>query len=260
MRDGDAWRLRSSSSRLALAAAHAGRLTPSRLRRYRDSTCCSRDNGRLAQTSVFFLTSSETPASAACESAWARLQCAVCHPQVGTAPAAEAPVCSTFCDSALHACEDEFFSLDAQTQLITPCRETHTVCARLREWAGSGAEFCEKAGFTHRQESEGWCFAGDESQNVASKPSSRRASSSRSSKRSGDKSWRPSSGLPQTAVLVAIGGASASLAALLVAVTQRPAFRRELMRLRRRAMGDSAMWQAARMRAIAAEQAALARR
>jgi hypothetical protein len=154
--------------------------------RYSSRTCCSRDHGRLAQTSVWHLTSGETPSSVGCGDAWARLQCALCHPRLGVST--QASVCTTFCESTLAACEDEFFALDVHTQLVrsgddasfrqltrgpwrastqlTPCRDKDTVCARLREWAASGGEFCSLAGYLPAAPEDGWCYDGEKHNEV----------------------------------------------------------------------------------------------
>eukprot|EP00850_Spirogloea_muscicola_P026636 SM008943S23878 [mRNA] locus=s8943:216:608:+ [translate_table: standard] len=85
-------------------------------------------------------------ASEECQLLWEALECAVCHPAVGTSPGPPA-VCASLCDRAAAACADAFYSADPNSQVLAPCGPRDTICARGGQWAATGDAFCRLAGF-----------------------------------------------------------------------------------------------------------------
>lgn len=141
---------------------------------YRGETCCDRAHGDAARRAVLHL----ADAPDACRNLWEKLECSVCAPEAGTAAAAQ--ICAPFCDKLFAACASEFFAAHPQTQLLGPCRSTDQICTRAREWVGTGAEFCELAGFAvvdaPKAKAGGpWCFNGTQPR----PPPTSRASGSR---------------------------------------------------------------------------------
>lgn len=57
-------------------------------------------------------------ASDDCLAKWEALQCATCHPLIGTQPGPPA-ICQSFCDATFAACKDTFFATDAQQLVMT---------------------------------------------------------------------------------------------------------------------------------------------
>lgn len=51
-----------------------------------------------------------------CVSRWEALECAMCHPKVGTQRGPPA-VCESFCDKVFDSCRDAFFAAEAQSQV-----------------------------------------------------------------------------------------------------------------------------------------------
>ncbi|KAH7678688.1 Folate receptor-like protein [Dioscorea alata] len=112
---------------------------------FRKNTCCD-----LAQTYPSLLAirrlASAGEASQECLSLWELLECSICHPLVGVQPGPPL-ICESFCDGIFQACANAYFSIDAKTQVLSPCGPSDVVCGRASEWVSNGTELCHLAGF-----------------------------------------------------------------------------------------------------------------
>lgn len=113
---------------------------------FRKKTCCS-----AAQTHPILLSirklASEGEASQECLALWELLECSICDPRVGVRPGPPV-ICRTFCDSVFQACAGAFFAVDTKTEILMPCGSKDAICGRGLEWASSGSQFCQLAGFS----------------------------------------------------------------------------------------------------------------
>ncbi|XP_038974055.1 uncharacterized protein LOC103719726 [Phoenix dactylifera] len=113
---------------------------------FRQSTCCD-----VAQTYPALLAvrklASFGEGSQECLHLWELLECSICDPRVGIQPGPPL-ICASFCDMVLEACSNAYFSIDAKTQVLSPCGLSNIVCGRASEWASNGTELCQLAGFS----------------------------------------------------------------------------------------------------------------
>ncbi|XP_078439817.1 folate receptor family protein [Wolffia australiana] len=112
---------------------------------FRENTCCD-----VAQTSLAFASirrlASSGEASQDCLDLWEALECSICHPIVGTMPGLPL-ICASFCDKVFSTCSNAYFSIDGQTQILSPCGLNNVMCGRARGWVSNGTELCLLAGF-----------------------------------------------------------------------------------------------------------------
>ncbi|CAI5512024.1 unnamed protein product, partial [Closterium sp. Naga37s-1] len=120
---------------------------------YKDRTCCGRENSDHALISTRRLVVGGEPTDD-CISKWEALQCATCHPLIGTQHGPPA-ICNSFCDAVFSACGAAFFAADGTSQHIFPCGRRDTLCARADSLASSGRQFCQLAGFDWLPDSHG---------------------------------------------------------------------------------------------------------
>ncbi|GJP37523.1 hypothetical protein CLOM_g21920 [Closterium sp. NIES-68] len=120
---------------------------------YKDRTCCGRDNSDHALVSTRRLVVGGEPTDD-CIAKWEALQCATCHPLIGTQHGPPA-ICDSFCNAIFSACGAAFFAADGSSQHIFPCGRRDTLCARLDSFASSGRQFCQLAGFDWLPDSHG---------------------------------------------------------------------------------------------------------
>ncbi|CAI7907484.1 unnamed protein product, partial [Closterium sp. NIES-53] len=81
---------------------------------YKDSTCCGRENSDHALISTRRLVVGGEPTDD-CIAKWEALQCATCHPLIGTQRGPPA-ICNSFCDAVFSACGAAFFAADGTSQ------------------------------------------------------------------------------------------------------------------------------------------------
>ncbi|GAV91017.1 Folate_rec domain-containing protein [Cephalotus follicularis] len=112
---------------------------------FRQKTCCD-----AAQTHPAFLSirrlASTGEASSDCLHLWELLECSICDPLVGVQPGPPL-MCSSFCDRVFDACANAYLSMDAKTQVLSPCGVNDFICGRASEWVSNGTELCRAAGF-----------------------------------------------------------------------------------------------------------------
>ncbi|XP_042516725.1 uncharacterized protein LOC122090999 [Macadamia integrifolia] len=132
---------------------------------FRKNTCCDVAQTHPALLSIRRLASAGE-ASQDCLQLWELLECSICDPHVGVQPGPPL-VCASFCDRVFQACSNAYFSMDAKTQALSPCRLSDFVCGRASEWASNGTELCQLAGFaiktpeeTHQGTEEPSCYGG----------------------------------------------------------------------------------------------------
>ena len=82
---------------------------------YRKRTCCTAAQTHPALLSVRKLATSGE-GSNECLLFWEAMECALCDPLVGVKQGPP-KLCKSFCESALTACKDAFFSFDAMNQV-----------------------------------------------------------------------------------------------------------------------------------------------
>ncbi|KAJ4969064.1 hypothetical protein NE237_015765 [Protea cynaroides] len=132
---------------------------------FRSNTCCD-----VAQTYPALLSirrlASAGEANQECLQLWELLECSICDPRVGVQPGPPL-VCASFCDRVFQACSNAYFSMDAKTQVLSPCGLSDFVCGRASEWASNGTEICQLAGFavktseqSHQGAEEPSCYGG----------------------------------------------------------------------------------------------------
>ncbi|CAI5995110.1 unnamed protein product [Closterium sp. NIES-64] len=120
---------------------------------YKERTCCGRENSDHALISTRRLVVGGEPTDD-CIAKWEALQCATCHPLIGTQHGPPA-ICNSFCDAVFSACGSAFFAADGTSQHIFPCGRRDTLCARADSLASSGRQFCQLAGFDWLPDSHG---------------------------------------------------------------------------------------------------------
>ncbi|KAG6646654.1 uncharacterized protein LOC122314754 [Carya illinoinensis] len=113
---------------------------------FRRKTCCDVAQTYPALLSVRSLASTGE-GSPECMHLWELLECSICHPRVGVQPGPPL-ICSSFCARVYEACSNAYFSMDAKTQVLAPCRLKDFICGRASEWVSNGTELCLAAGFS----------------------------------------------------------------------------------------------------------------
>ncbi|PIA44358.1 hypothetical protein AQUCO_01700157v1 [Aquilegia coerulea] len=135
---------------------------------FRRSTCCD-----VTQTHQALLTirrlASVGEANQECLQLWELLECSICDPLVGVQRGPPL-ICSSLCDRIFQSCSSAYFSMDAKTQVLSPCGLSDFVCGRASEWVSNGTELCQHAGFSvkssgngHKGMEETFCYGGKNS-------------------------------------------------------------------------------------------------
>lgn len=114
-------------------------------RMFRKRTCCDVSHTHSALLSVRRLASTGE-ANQECLHLWELLECSICDPNVGV-KSGPPLICASFCDRIYQACSDAYFSMDAITQVLSPCGVGDFVCGRASEWISNGTELCQAAGY-----------------------------------------------------------------------------------------------------------------
>ncbi|KAF9620753.1 hypothetical protein IFM89_014357 [Coptis chinensis] len=115
-------------------------------RLFRKKTCCDVTQTHQVLLSIRRL-ASVGEANQECLQLWELLECSICDPVVGVRPGPPL-VCSSFCDKIFSSCSNAYFSMDAKTQVLSPCGVSDFVCGRASEWVSNGTELCSHAGFS----------------------------------------------------------------------------------------------------------------
>ncbi|XXG79223.1 hypothetical protein AAC387_Pa09g0339 [Persea americana] len=126
---------------------------------FRKSTCCDAAQTHPALLSIRRLASAGE-GSQECLHLWEMLECSICDPRVGVRPGPPV-ICASLCDMVLQACANAYFSIDAKTQVLSPCGFGDIVCGRATEWASNGTELCHQAGFSVPLNEHSYQDAGD---------------------------------------------------------------------------------------------------
>lgn len=112
---------------------------------FRKRTCCDVTQTHQVLLSIRRL-ASVGEANEECLQLWELLECSICDPLVGVQPGPPL-ICSSFCDRIFHSCSNAYFSMDATTQVLSPCGLSEFVCGKSSEWVSNGTELCRHAGF-----------------------------------------------------------------------------------------------------------------
>ncbi|KAF5181079.1 folate receptor family protein [Thalictrum thalictroides] len=132
---------------------------------FRRNTCCDVTQTHQALLSIRRL-DSVGEADQECLQLWELLECSICDPRVGVQRGPPL-ICSSLCDRIFQSCSSAYFSMDAKTQVLSPCGLSDFVCGRASEWVSNGTELCQHAGFAvkssgngHKSMEEPSCYGG----------------------------------------------------------------------------------------------------
>ncbi|KAL8130509.1 hypothetical protein V2J09_019664 [Rumex salicifolius] len=120
---------------------------------FRRKTCCDVSQTHNALLSVRKLATTGE-ADQDCLQLWELLECSICDPRIGVQPGLPV-ICSSFCDRVFQACSTAYFSMNAKTQVISPCGVNDFVCGRASEWVSNGTDLCQAAGFSVKKFEDG---------------------------------------------------------------------------------------------------------